>query len=74
MGRPGLGRHLVSERRYAARCRWLRLTFDERTPGELANRCAHIVREGLRCVGPFLDETETTCGLWEPKPAERSPG
>lgn len=58
----------MKELRYAARCRWLRLTFDERSRGELANLCTHVVREGMRCAGPFVEEMETTCGLWERKP------
>jgi hypothetical protein len=37
----------------------------ERSGGNLVNLCLHIVREGRECVGPFLDDTETTCGLWE---------
>lgn len=37
-----------------------------RTPGSgLVNICRHIVRDGMDCVGPFLDDAETTCGLWE---------
>lgn len=43
-----------------------------RTPGSgLVNLCRHIVREGMDCVGPFLDEAETACGLWEPAAPER---
>lgn len=59
--------------RYAPRCRWLRLAFDPAQPGELLNRCTHIARKGMRCVGPFLDDTETHCRLWEGTndPAER---
>lgn len=70
MGCAHTGTNAVNGPRYAARCRWLRLTFDEGSSGDLTNRCMHIAREGLRCVGPFLDETETTCGLWEPKTGE----
>lgn len=33
----------------------------------LINLCRHVVRDGAECVGPFLDDTETTCGLWEPR-------
>jgi hypothetical protein len=38
--------------------------------GNLVNLCQHIVREGSECVGPFLDDHETTCGLWEEKTPE----
>jgi hypothetical protein len=30
--------------------------------------CQHPVREGLECVGPFLEDLVTSCGLWEPHP------
>ena len=56
--------------RYAARCRFLRMTLDSKRPGGVVNICQHIVREGADCVGPFLDDTETTCGLWELKPGD----
>jgi hypothetical protein len=52
--------------RFAARCRYLKMTLDSRHKGEVMNLCLHIVRDGSRCVGPFLDDTETNCGLWEP--------
>jgi len=28
--------------------------------------CNHIVREGKDCIGPFLENLETSCGLWDP--------
>lgn len=28
--------------------------------------CNHIVREGKDCIGPFLENLETGCGLWDP--------
>jgi hypothetical protein len=52
--------------RIAARCRHLRTTLA--AGGDLANFCTHIVREGMPCVGPFLDDAPTDCGLWEEKP------
>jgi hypothetical protein len=30
--------------------------------------CQHPVRDGKECVGPFLDDLTTGCGLWEPHP------
>ncbi len=53
-------------RRYAAWCRYLRLTLSADEMGDLDQHCTHMVREGMRCPGPFLEETETSCGLWEP--------
>lgn len=48
-------------------CSWLRRTID---PGNqqspVQTLCRHIVREGEDCVGPFLDDMETECRLWEP--------
>ena len=35
--------------------------------GQLINLCTHIIRDGSECTGPFLDDAETSCGLWEPK-------
>ncbi|MCC7365538.1 MAG: hypothetical protein IT303_14325 [Dehalococcoidia bacterium] len=55
--------------RLAARCRYLRVTLGDRPGGNLLNVCKHIIRDGRECVGPFLDEWETTCGFWEGKPA-----
>jgi hypothetical protein len=52
--------------RFAARCRYLRMTMTF-SSGGLVNLCEHIVREGSECVGPFLDDAQTACGLWEPK-------
>ena len=57
--------------RLAAKCAFLKVTMGERAGGHLINLCLHIVREGSECVGPFLDDHETTCGLWEPKATER---
>jgi len=30
--------------------------------------CGHPAREGRECVGPFLHDLTTDCGLWEPHP------
>jgi len=52
--------------RLAARCAFLQVTMGNHRLGEgLINTCRHIIRDGRLCVGPFLDDTETTCGLWE---------
>lgn len=61
--------------RLATRCLYLQVTMGEprRGPG-LVNLCRHIVRDGRRCVGPFLDDTETTCGLWEERPRSQTSG
>lgn len=52
--------------RLAADCRFLRRTIDSsRADGPLVCLCEHPVRDGFDCIGPFLDEMPTDCGLWE---------
>jgi len=41
------------------------MTLDSKRMGTVVNICTHIIRDGSDCVGPFLDETETNCGLFE---------
>ena len=53
------------EPQYAARCLYLRMTLDSKRMGTVVNICTHVIRDGSDCVGPFLDETETNCGLFE---------
>ena len=48
------------------------MTMGDRPGGGLVNLCTHIIRDGRGCVGPFLDDHETDCGLWEPN--TRPPG
>ena len=52
--------------RMAVDCRWLKRSLDPARRDPYAMCCTHIVRDGDDCVGPFLDEIETGCGLWEP--------
>ena len=48
-------------------CRWLRRTIDSsRSADPFLMLCTHIVRDGRACVGPFLEDMETPCRLWEP--------
>lgn len=53
---------------YAAFCKYLRMTLDSKQMGGVVNLCTHLVRDGMQCVGPFLDDHETSCGFWELKP------
>ena len=48
------------------------MTLGQAGGGQLVNLCQHLVREGSECVGPFLDDAETTCGLWESAPGAPS--
>ncbi|MBM3139480.1 MAG: hypothetical protein FJZ92_04500 [Chloroflexi bacterium] len=53
--------------RMAIDCRWLRRTLDSSRPNDpFLMLCTHIVRDGQECVGPFLEDMETDCRLWEP--------
>ncbi len=61
---PSLGGGV--NQRLAADCRYLRRTIDTtRADGPLVCLCQHPVRAGLDCVGPFLEDLPTRCGLWE---------
>jgi hypothetical protein len=62
----------VPEARFAARCLYLKVTLGERPGGNLLNICRHIIRDGRECVGPFLDDHETACGIWELAPANHA--
>lgn len=54
---------------FATQCLYLKISLGAGpSSGGLINLCQHIIRDGRECVGPFLDETETTCGLWEIHP------
>jgi hypothetical protein len=51
----------------AIECRWLRRTIDSgHVTDPFRMLCTHIVRDGKDCVGPFLEDMETECQLWEP--------
>lgn len=59
--------------RMAIDCRWLRRTIDSsRSADPFRMLCTHIVRDGRDCVGPFLEDMETTCRLWEPNDRVRA--
>jgi hypothetical protein len=53
-------------------CRWLRRTIDSSRPDPYVMLCQHIVREGDDCIGPFLEDVETDCGLWSPNEQARN--
>ncbi|RJQ13161.1 MAG: hypothetical protein C4558_00530 [Dehalococcoidia bacterium] len=56
----------VDNDRLAIECRWLRRTIDSSRLDPYVMLCNHIVREGKDCIGPFLENLETSCGLWDP--------
>ncbi|MHB8574308.1 MAG: hypothetical protein ACYDCQ_03155 [Dehalococcoidia bacterium] len=54
------------EERLAADCRFLRRTIESgRLDGPLVTLCTHPIRDGFDCVGPFIEDMPTACGLWE---------
>ena len=56
----------------AVDCQWLRRTIDSSRQDPYAMLCTHIVRDGQDCVGPFLEDVETECGLWQPNEQARA--
>lgn len=77
VGRPRAARYSGAVSRFqpadrpvpklAIDCRWLRRTIDSSRVGDpFVMLCTHIVRDGKECVGPFLEDMETECRLWEP--------
>ena len=52
----------------AIQCRYLRRTIGSgRADGPVATLCEHPIRSGFDCIGPFIEDLPTDCGLWEPK-------
>lgn len=66
-GHPGYARGMDS--RLAIECQWLRRTIDSSRLDPYVMLCNHIIREGKDCIGPFLENLETDCGLWDPNQA-----
>ena len=46
-------------------CQWLKRSIDSARRDPYAMSCMHIIREGEDCVGPFLEDVETACRLWD---------
>ena len=52
----------------AIQCRYLRRTIDAgRADGPVVCLCEHPIRTGFDCIGPFIEDLPTDCGLWEVK-------
>jgi hypothetical protein len=58
----------VDQPALAVHCRYLRRALDHTSPEGVLTICQHPIREGTPCVGPFLDDLTTRCGLWELHP------
>ena len=58
-------------RQFAVHCRYLKRTLDSASAEGVLTLCQHIVREGKPCIGPFLEDLSTQCGLWEMHPDRR---
>jgi hypothetical protein len=50
---------------YAVHCQHLSRALDYGRGEEYTSICLHPARDGKECVGPFLEDLETGCGLWE---------
>ncbi len=54
-------------------CLWLRRTIDSsQKQNPFQTLCTHIIRDGKDCIGPFLEQMETACMLWEPNARMRA--
>jgi len=52
----------------AIHCQFLARSLEPGRAEHFVAICQHPVREGKECVGPFLDDLGTSCGLWEAHP------
>ena len=55
---PGLALH----------CSFLKRGAINNSTDEYIAVCEHPVRAGKECIGPFLEDLTTACGLWESLP------
>lgn len=63
----GMPNNSLSGRRLAVDCLWLKRTLETGVPDDPFRMiCTHIIRDGRDCIGPFLENIETDCQLWEP--------
>jgi hypothetical protein len=53
---------------FAIHCNYLKRSPQPGRMDQYVALCLHPVREGKACVGPFLEDLTTDCGLWEPNP------
>ena len=57
----------------AIACRYIRRTIDSsRLDGPVVCLCEHPIRSGFDCIGPFIEDLTTDCGLWEPKSEQQT--
>ncbi len=52
----------------AIHCQYLRRTIEPGRAEPFVMVCQHPVRDGSECIGPFLEDLGTGCGLWEAHP------
>jgi hypothetical protein len=52
--------------RLAIWCVYLRRTIQSgRLDGPVVTLCTHPIRDGFDCIGPFMEDLPTSCGLWQ---------
>ena len=52
----------------AVHCQFLSRSVDPEALEGVVTTCQHPVRAGKECIGPFLEDLTTSCGLWEANP------
>ena len=52
----------------AVHCFYLKRGLVVGAPEQYLAVCQHPVRSGKECIGPFLEDLTTPCGLWESHP------
>ena len=52
----------------AVHCQFLNRSVVSTGADQATTLCMHPAREGRACVGPFLEDLTTSCGLWERNP------
>jgi hypothetical protein len=57
--------NFASAQHLAVHCQYLKRSLDRGSAEQVLTICQHPVREGSACIGPFLEDLSTQCGLWE---------
>ena len=57
-----------SQPHLAVHCCFLKRSIEPGRAESIVMLCQHPVRDGKECVGPFLEDLATSCGLWEAHP------
>jgi hypothetical protein len=58
----------TTETHLAVHCQYLARSSHPGSGDDVDAVCRHPVRDGKECIGPFLEDLTTPCGLWERHP------